>query len=382
MTSLGGGPLLFDVTALVAYPHRSGIQRVQREVLRHWPEPDRLTLCAFDPSGLVRQLPAKILDILCPPRRDATERRSFTADQQALARLLEAAPPLPHAGARHILNLELFYEAWRADTYRRLCQEGWRVQWLVYDFIPWLIPDLFPPSSGKYRMQYLRALRLVPEVAFISEQTRTDYTTRVMRNPARSGPVLPLGADGLALERQSWSPSRRSIVVVGTVERRKNPHVVADAFRRLWAQGVDAQLVFAGRVEDTQTAALRQLAGEAGARLQVLDEPSDDDLRAVLRSARAVLTASEVEGFGLPPYEALQSGIPAIAPASLPSVRLLDPGGRITLPAVTPEAIADAVRSIMDDDTARELWREAALLALPGWKDFAHKIARWTDASA
>jgi glycosyltransferase involved in cell wall biosynthesis len=370
-------PVLLDITSLAAAPVRSGIQRVEREVLRHWPDPQRLILVSLDPSGEIRQLPQPVRDILCPP--PGTPPRSFTEDQERLRRHLAAAPKLPRRLCGHVLNLELFFDAWRADAYRRLCQQGWRVQWLIYDFMPWLHPDLFAQGTSVRCMQYLRALRHIPEVAFISDQTRREYQERTMRSHGRSGPVLPLGADGLALERQHWSPSRRDIVMIGTIEARKNIGPVMAAFRLLWSGGLDAPLVLIGRIAPEARARIEAFAAYAGPRLTILDHASDDELRAALRKARVVLYASEIEGFGLPPYEALSVGIPAIA-AAIPSMEPLAPRGHIRLTRVTAQTLADSVRQVLDDATTARLWREAADITLPSWRDFGRAIADWATS--
>jgi glycosyltransferase involved in cell wall biosynthesis len=373
-------PILLDVTALVAAPYRSGIQRVERELLRHWPDPDQLAMCAFEPSGLIRILPRAISGILCTSTDVSL--RDFEDERQELAGLITGAPRMQNCASRHVLNLELFYETWRTEIYLRLCRAGWRVQWLIYDFMPWVHPDLFPQGSTKWCMQYLRALRHVPEVAFISQQTRAEYADRVMRGCGRPGPVLPLGADGIGLERQAWSPNRREIVVIGTIEARKNVYRIMDAFRLLWARGLDTCLVFAGRVEVPERPALQAFATEAGPdRLRVLDNRHDGDLRAALRRARAVLYASEIEGFGLPPYEAMHCGIPCIAAETLPSMQLLPPRGHIRLTRISSETLADAVQSVMDDKTAERLWADAAGIVLPTWRDFAHAVAEWSGAN-
>jgi glycosyltransferase involved in cell wall biosynthesis len=371
-------PVLLDITSLAAAPVRSGIQRVEREALRHWPDSEGLILVSLDPKGQIRQLGQQARDILCPPA--GAPPRTFSEDQQQLRRQLAAAPLLPRRLAGHILNLELFFEAWRADAYRRMCQEGWRVQWLIYDFMPWLHPELFRQGTSVRCMQYLRALRDVPEVAFISDQTRREYQARAMRGRGRSGPVLPLGADGLALERQHWSPSRRDIVMIGTIEARKNIGPVMAGFRLLWSQCLDAPLVLIGQVAPDDRAGFEAFAAYAGPRLTILDHASDDALRAALRKARVVLYASEIEGFGLPPYEALSAGIPAIA-ASIPSMESVPARGHIRLTHVTAEKLADSVRLVLDDATASRLWSEAADIPLPSWRDFGRAIADWATGT-
>ena len=107
----------------------------------------------------------------------------------------------------------------------------------------------------------------------------------------------------------------------------------------------------------------------------MLDQPSDD----VLRDARAVVYASEIEGFGLPPYEGLFSGIPAIA-ATLPSMQLLPSRGHVALQRIDAETLADAMAAVLDDTFAQRPWQEAAGIKLPTLRDFGRAVAAWAAA--
>jgi glycosyltransferase involved in cell wall biosynthesis len=370
-------PILCDLTSLVTFCYRSGIQRVTREALRYWPDPDALIPCAFGAEGRLRLLSRAVLPILCSSDRQPPEK--IEEERRALRALEVQSTDLPDGAPRHLLNLELFYEESRADAYIRLVDVGWQAHFLVYDFFPWLHPEFYSNGTTRHCMHYLRALRRV-DAAFISEQTRQEYTTRIMRGRRRPGPVLPLGADGLGLERQSWSPDRRMFVAIGTLEARKNPDRLMEAARLLWRRGLDVRLTIAGRIEDKYRPALADLAAMSSGRLTVLDQPSDELLRGALREARAVVYASEVEGFGLPPYESLFSGIPSIAAASLPSLQLLPSCGHIALPRIGAETLADAMAAMLDDAYAERLWQEAAGVDLPTWRDFGHAVAAWAAA--
>lgn len=374
-------PVYLDLSELVANPLRSGIQRIEREAIRHWPGSAPLLPCLVDGHGQLLRLPEAVLDVLCAEDNGAEATR--VAERTVLAGHVAGAEPLPDGAVKRLLNLELFFAPVRAAAYGRLAAAGVRTLWYLYDFLPFLRPDLFPQGTTRHCMHFLRGLRAASSVAFLSEQTRQDYARRVARLPSvdGAGPVLLPGADGLQLERQSFASGRRDFVAIGTVEPRKNPEALLAAFESLWDAGMPARLIVAGRISPQATAARDFFARHAGNPwLVVMEQPADEALRAVLRQARAVIMPSEAEGFGLPPYEAVHAGIPAIASARLPSAALLPVGVRL-LERMDPPSIAAAVASLLDDQTAGRLWTEAAGARLPTWAEFGRALSGWAQAA-
>ena len=361
-----------DVSQLVLDPRRSGIQRAERELIRHWPGPARLKPCRFDPStGLLHDLPDSVLRILC---EDASP-GGVDADRLRLERHIR--PGAPSKPAR-LLSAELFLDPRRAAYYVDAAEPA-RHYWLVYDFLPWLKPDWFGPGSSARLMPYLRALRSVPNLAFISARTRDDFSARIARR-AFDGPVIPMGGDGLKLERQSFGPSRRRFVMLGTIEPRKNAAPAMQAFQSLWRDGIDAELVMIGATSPDATAELALLARlQAEPRFKHMRNMPDAAIRETMRAARAMLFPSEGEGFGIPPMEALHAGIPVIVADSLPALAGQPSLGQIRLASVTSDSIETAVRTMLDDDHARRLWHEAAALDVPTWADYAASVARWVQ---
>ncbi len=374
-----------DISQLVLDPRRSGIQRAERELIRHWPGPSPLAPCRFDAaSGEMVALPAEVLTILCadaPPGGTPAE----------LARLQPLLGSATVVQPGRLLNAELFSDPARAAFYRQGGPQGGqeggrqgrpscRSFWLIYDFLPWLHPDWFSIGSAARLMPYLHAMRQVPDLAFISERTRSDFVHRVGRRAA-DGPVIPMGADGLGLERQRFDAASRNFVMLGTIEPRKNAAPAMQAFRALWREGVDATLTMIGTASPDATVELdllRSLAGET--RFRHLGQVPDETVRQALRGARAMLFPSEGEGFGIPPMEALHAGIPVIVSEGLPALAGQPRSGQIRLDPVTSDAIAGAVRTLLDDDRCRGLWDEAAETTTMGWADFASGVARWVQS--
>jgi glycosyltransferase involved in cell wall biosynthesis len=371
-----------DLSELVMRPLRSGIQRVEREAIRHWPGPAPLIPCMIGSGGRVIQLSPKVLDVLCA--EDDGNPSSRDAELAALQSLVAAGESIADQSVDRLLNLELFYNPSRADAHLRLAASGARVLWYLYDFLPYLRPELFPAGTARHCMDYLRALRGIGgRLAFLSRATRSDYVARIAHGRPASGdlPVIDPGADGLRLERQVFTPERRDFIAIGTVELRKNPGALLRAFEHLWDEGVPARLVVAGRLSPDAAEVRAFFARHAdNPHLTVLEQPSDETLRQYLRRARAVVMPSEAEGFGLPPYEALHAGIPAIASASLPSAALMT-AGALLLDRMDAAAIAGAVKRLIDDAEATRLWSAAGTLTLPRWADFGRRLGDWAQAA-
>jgi glycosyltransferase involved in cell wall biosynthesis len=358
-----------DVTNLLRDPIRTGIQRVERELIRHWPGNSRLVPVIAGRRHF-RVLPREVLTALV----DGTPVRHHFP----FARMLRADP-----ARLRLLNPELFFDPGRARLYDELihARAGW-IGWLLYDFLPWLAPNYFHPGASTQGMPFLATLREVPNVAHISAQTRHEYAARIMRGHGRDGPVVSLGGDGLGLERQKFSPGRRLFVALGTLEPRKNVAAILEAFGELWARGQNAELVVIGMLRSGTTREaelLHRFRNEK--RLRYIGTADDATIRAVLGEARALVCATEAEGFGLPPLEALHAGIPVIATA-MPSLDMLPPCGQIRLAEAKPPAIAAAVETMLDDATAASLWREAASVKVRSWQDFAHDVADWVMTSS
>jgi glycosyltransferase involved in cell wall biosynthesis len=138
------------------------------------------------------------------------------------------------------------------------------------------------------------------------------------------------------------------VLAVGTIEPRKNlEHVLAAYVLLPEAVRQRYPLVIAGakgwRATNLERD-LRALVARGGVRF--LGYVPDDDLPMIYAGARAFVFASVYEGFGLPPLEAMASGVPVLV------------ADRAALPEVTAEA-ALKLNPDRPDDTALKL---AALL--------------------
>jgi alpha-1,3-rhamnosyl/mannosyltransferase len=152
------------------------------------------------------------------------------------------------------------------------------------------------------------------------------------------------------------------ILAVGTLEPRKNLNVAIDAFLLL-PKDLRQQypLVIAG--------SKGWLLGELEKKIDSLIKSGEikligyvhqDELPHVIAGALTLVFPSIYEGFGLPPLEAMASGVPVIASnsSSIPEV-VGDTG--ILLNSNDTQGFADAMQSLIEDPQRRAILSQKAL---------------------
>lgn len=200
---------------------------------------------------------------------------------------------------------------------------------LIFDLIPLLLPGAAPSRRlARHFQRWFDSCALACNgLVCISRSVAADVENYIAAKP-RSNAERPwvdwfhLGCD-LNVTNAAPSASIRGVIgetspyflSVSTIEPRKAHGVVIDAMEELWRCGSDARLVIVGRygwrLEDLKDRILshRELDG----RLFWLPDVTDSDLQHLYRNARALISASVAEGFGLPIQEAAHFGLPAIA---------------------------------------------------------------------
>ena len=369
------GPIYIEITEFAKNPICTGIQRVEREILQNWCGPNSLVPCIYHTQRQeFIEVDATSLQSIMEHKSDDESRKTLIGHGMHNARGIATSTVLSN-----LFNPEVFFDPVRAQKYIEwISVKDTRISWLVYDFMPFLYPEHYPVGTPLHCMHYLLAMRNIPRLAFISNQTRCEFDTKIVRKSSRETFVFPLGGDGLRLEKQSFSQERRSFVYFGTIEPRKNVGAVLRAFMALWERGVSVELFVIGRMDSRardEAALINQLQNEH--RFHYLGHASDAAIRDALRKARATIFVSSQEGFGIPPLESLAAGIPAIVSSALPSINDLPKGGCLKIETVSPGAICTAIEFIANDANAINMWQEARDLPIPTWRDFAAGLSNW-----
>lgn len=165
-----------------------------------------------------------------------------------------------------------------------------------------------------YAWKFRQTLKEADRIIAISERTRQDiielggaeYADRISVIYQSFSPkfTTTATAEQKTAVRQRWQLPARYILNVGTIERRKNVLLAADALELL---PQDVHLVVVGR----QTDYARELPQSE--RIHLLSGVSDEDLAVIYQLAEVFVYPSRYEGFGIPIIEAIAAGLPVVA---------------------------------------------------------------------
>jgi len=199
------------------------------------------------------------------------------------------------------------------------------------------LPGMFPRSERLFRsVAWHRSLPSAQRVITISEFVRERAIERLKLDPERLR-AIPLGLDHDELQPGS---AEREPFLLYPARRwpHKNHERLLEAFALLRRERPELRLVLTGGGEFSAVPDGVEVRGLVP-RAEVVS---------LMQRASALVFPSLYEGFGQPPLEAMACGCPVASSnaASLPEVvgdaaRLFDPHD--------PQAIADAVREVLDD---------------------------------
>jgi glycosyltransferase involved in cell wall biosynthesis len=195
-------------------------------------------------------------------------------------------------------------------------------------------------ETSIFRFVVPRSARHARRVLAISQRTKDDLVSLYSLPPEKIV-VTPLAPD------PAFRPGGgrgEYLLLVGSVEERKNPLLAMDA-----AAAVGRQLVVAGPERDTRIAAELRRRG-ADMRGFV---PKQELVR-LYQEAAVVLFPTRHEGFGLPVVEAMACGTPVVTTPD-PAVREV---GGDAIAYAEPREFASAVQRVLADP---QPWADAGL---------------------
>ena len=233
----------------------------------------------------------------------------------------------------------------------------------IHDVVPIDRPEWFDlKKASLYRFLTPRLARSVAHVITISEFTKQRLLAHVPMDEKRVT-VIPNGVDckfrrhdGAELAQMRTTlglGKRRYVLCVGTLEPRKNLPRLLKAWNRIVGTiADDIWLVLTGKQDNADLFA--QVAGLdcLPPRVHLTGHVPDETLPSLYAGAMVFAFPSLYEGFGLPPLEAMASGVPVLTgnQTSLPEV--VGNAGLMVDP-YDVSAIAAGLLSLIEDGNYR-----------------------------
>jgi glycosyltransferase involved in cell wall biosynthesis len=252
-----------------------------------------------------------------------------------------------------------------------------RVVVTMHDTLAMAHPDLvFPTWRGRvaWAVKEHAAARWADRIVTVSQAARRDLVdwfrlpedrVRVVgEGPDAAFRPLPEGRKSdEALGRHGIVPGSRYLLYVGGLSPHKNLPRLIEAFALAWPG--ETRLVLVGDTGDvfhTHVPELREAVARFGlaGRVHFTGFVPDDDLAYLYNRAYALVQPSLMEGFGLPPVEAMACGVPVVCSraGSLPEV--VGEAG-VFFDPTDVDAMADALRGLLADPSRRDRLAAIAL---------------------
>ncbi|MBQ8983572.1 MAG: glycosyltransferase family 4 protein [Lachnospiraceae bacterium] len=210
---------------------------------------------------------------------------------------------------------------------------GVKIAVYVYDIIPITHPQYCHGQTVYKFMNYIGAYLQYADLIIASAQSTLDAIDELLDQlelPHIPGVVSWLGSDfssktfqaeDVAEEAQTAVEAGRYVLMIGTIEPRKNHTLVLDAFdNRLFDQGVN--LILAGKIGWNVDTLQKRIESHPMLHKQLffLEGMNDATIDYLYKHAFCVAFPTFNEGFGLPIIEAFQRGTPVLA-SDIPILR-------------------------------------------------------------
>lgn len=350
--------VLIDLSRLCLTPFTTGIQRVAKEIVLRMLHHEALSVTLL--SALPSQTAWRILP-----------HEAFTA-------YYTEGIGTPYGDdAPRILTPEdiptdaVFFDldsAWNMPMQRgwlfpKLKARGVTIVPHLYDLIPVTEPQYFHAQTMRQFLSWVTAvLQYADHIICNAEATKSALHTLCgtlgMKAPACT--VVPLGADFAQKSADAADadtallnklPQYRYLLMVGTIEPRKNHRLLLDAVPPLAKRGI--KVVFAGRIGWNMDAFAKEMAKhpQNGTDFFFAESPTDATVQALYRNALAVAFPTKNEGFGLPIVEAYMNGTPVLA-SDIPVLR--EVGGEMAdyFDNTSVESLLAAVDRLLEHEDA------------------------------
>jgi len=242
----------------------------------------------------------------------------------------------------------------------------------IHDIISILFPENIPFASRMFYSKWMPfSYRKAAQIITISQSTRKDIT-RVLKIPEEKITVIELAVDERFKEAPRKSEVERVarkyglkkdyILHLGTLEPRKNLGFLIDVFFSLIKNKncAETNLVVTGK-KGWYYEGLFEKVKDLGLEKRVIftGYVEDCDKPALYKGAKVFAFPSLYEGFGLPPLEAMASGIPVISSDTSSMPEVVDEAGILLSPEDKASWVKSLLRVFSEDALIRRMQEQS-----------------------
>lgn len=268
----------------------------------------------------------------------------------------------------------------------------------IYDIIPLMHPEYFADGFADEFKPIVESFSVHDDFIFtISEWTKNDICSYFKMDPDRIFVTYPAASSNLyfpvsdnnivsEVKKKVKIPDGRYLLTLATVEKRKNLRTSIACFREILAEPGCEDLSFV--LVGTRGWKIKEILAE------IEDDPAlrdrvvftgfvpDEYLSAIYSGAEAFVYPSLYEGFGLPPLEAMQCGLPVIVSDTSSMPEVVGDAGILVNP-LDKDQICQALLTLLQNRDIRLQFAEKGLARARefSWKQCADKtIAGYNTA--
>lgn len=213
------------------------------------------------------------------------------------------------------------------------------------------------------------ALRNAAAILTLSEHSRRAIIRHYAVAPDKLCIVYPginpmfhpfQDAERIRAARARYGLGSEYVLFVGAQEQRKNIPSLIRAVGMARAKLPALELALVGPRGRGTAAIAQALASSEPGSVRELGFVAQNDLPLLYAGARALVYASRLEGFGMPPLEAMACGTPVIAAPNPPLPEVLGASAWFTADD-SPAGLAAGIQQALQDDALRASLRERGL---------------------
>lgn len=258
-----------------------------------------------------------------------------------------------------------------------------RTIFMVHDTIPLEYPELVAEETFRAHQRLVVKTSKYADTLIVPtrsagkavQEALQQYRARTIAIHALPLPIDDLFGHHVTPVRELQG--RPYFMICGAVEPRKNHRLLIEVWRELIRRHEEKapRLIVAGSPGFASQEIIREMTSEESLRRHILlaSGLSSPAIAQLMAGARAVLMPSFIEGFGLPPGEALSVGTPALV-SDIPAHREAVGEAGEFLPPKNPDPWIEAVEKLMDDHYFRARRAAAHNFKPRRWGDYMRDV--------